>query len=67
MRYITLTPSNVGSAIPLAGYGWMKEKVILSAHRDPSYHQVDVAELVDALGLGSSRLICEGSSPFIDT
>ena len=30
-------------------------------------HLVDVAELVDALGLGSSRLICEGSSPFIDT
>ena len=28
---------------------------------------VVVAELVDALGLGSSRLICEGSSPFNDT
>ena len=27
---------------------------------------VDVAELVDALGLGSSRAICGGSSPLID-
>ena len=29
--------------------------------------QVDVAELVYALGLGSSGAIHEGSSPFIDT
>ena len=28
---------------------------------------VDVAELVDALGLGSSELIRGGSSPLIDT
>jgi hypothetical protein len=28
--------------------------------------QVDVAELVDALGLGSSRVFCGGSSPLID-
>jgi hypothetical protein len=27
---------------------------------------VDVAELVDALGLGSSRVFCGGSSPLID-
>jgi hypothetical protein len=38
MRYITLTPSNVGSATPLAGLDWMMSKVILSAHRNPSYH-----------------------------
>ena len=70
MRYITLTPSNVGSANPLAGLvfcGWMKVKVILSAHRNPSYHYVVVAELVYALGLGSSGEIHEGSSPFNDT
>ena len=50
MRYITLTPSNVGSATPLAGLvfcGWMKGKVILSAHRDPSYHYSPIAQLVE--------------------
>ena len=31
------------------------------------YSQVDVAELVYALGLGSSEATHEGSSPFIDT
>ena len=46
MRYITLAPSNVGSAIPLAGLGWMKVKVILSAHRNPSYHTNAVGSLV---------------------
>ena len=49
MRYITLAPSNVGSANPLAGLvfcGWMKVKVILSAHRNPSYHTNAVGSLV---------------------
>ncbi len=30
-------------------------------------HHAGVAELVDALGLGSSRFICGGSSPLMST
>jgi thioredoxin-dependent peroxiredoxin len=40
---------------------------VASLGGDLSPTLVDVAELVDALGLGSSRLFCGGSSPLIDT
>ena len=63
MRYITLTPSNVGSANPLAGLvfcDWMKVKVILSAHRNPSYHYSLIAQLAEHGAVNSG---VPGSSP----
>jgi hypothetical protein len=60
MRYITLTPSNVGSATPLAGLDWMMCKVILSAHRNPSYHHSLIAQLAEHGAVNSG---VPGSSP----
>ena len=69
MRYITLTPSNRRKYNTSR---WVilddvKENRRSILKKGSSYHQVVVAELVYALGLGSSGLIHEGSSPFNDT
>ena len=51
--------SSVGRAPALqAGCQRFESAILHSAH---------VAELVDALGLGSSRFICGGSSPLMST
>lgn len=64
MRYIILTPSKVGSATPLAGLvfcGWMKGKVILSAHRNPSYHYSPIAQLA-VRGAVNSEVVCSSQT-----
>ena len=51
--------SSDGRATALHAVGQRFESAIL--------HFAHVAELVDALVLGTSRFICEGSNPFMST